>query len=225
MTPIVTLCQDRGIALIEDCAQAVGARSGTARAGSFGDAAAFSFYPTKNLGALGDAGAVTTSRDDIASNVRTVSQYGWTAKYTIAVNGGRNSRLDELQAAVLRVRLPLVLDWNATRRHIISRYEQAARGTRLAVLSAPGEAHAGHLAVAVTEDRDDVRKQLLYAGIQTDIHYPIPDHRQPLFASEFASTALPVTETMSAQILSLPCFPELSEAEIDRVCAAVAELT
>jgi aminotransferase EvaB len=222
--PILDLCRRQNIALIEDCAQAVGASSAHGNAGSFGDAAAFSFYPTKNLGALGDAGAVTTSRDDVARELRALRQYGWTAKYSVQLDGGGNSRLDELQAAVLRTRLPHVQAGNATRRAIIGRYAQACAGTPVAVLGAPGPSHAGHLAVARAEDRAHIRTQLLAAGVQTDVHYPIPDHRQPLLAEACATTSLPVTERVTDEIFSLPCFPELTDDEVTRVCTALASL-
>ena len=119
------VCADRGIALIEDCAQAAGARRNGRRAGAFGDAAAFSFYPTKNLGALGDGGAVATSSDEIAERVRRLRQYGWGRKYEVTLEGGRNSRLDELQAAILRARLPRLDEANAARRSIVRRYAEA----------------------------------------------------------------------------------------------------
>jgi aminotransferase EvaB len=216
--------RSRGIALLEDCAQAAGAGVPGARAGSLGDVAAFSFYPTKNLGAFGDGGAVTTSREDVAERARRLRMYGWTAKYEVGEDGGRNSRLDEMQAALLRVQLSHLDTWNETRRSVIARYVAAAQGTSVRVLPAEGSDHVAHLAVVVAEDREAVRAALDAAGVQTDVHYPIPDHQQKPFVAEQAEASLPVTEQRSGQILSLPCFPELTADEIDRVCAALREL-
>jgi aminotransferase EvaB len=220
---IRAVCRSRGISLLEDCAQAVGAGGVGRRAGTFGDVAAFSFYPTKNLGALGDGGAVTSKQPDVARRVRELRQYGWGAKYEVAMDGGRNSRLDELQAALLRVRLPFVDAWNEKRREIIAHYVQAAEGTGVRVLAARDVDHAGHLAVALAPDRDGVRAALSAAGVQTDVHYPIPDHHQQPFVSE-SPVRLPVTEATAQQVFSLPCFPELTSAEVERVCAALASL-
>ncbi len=218
------VCTPRGVAVVEDCAQAVGASALGSRAGSLGDAAAFSFYPTKNLGALGDAGAVTSVHAEVADRARRLRQYGWDTKYTVGLDGGCNSRLDELQAAFLRVRLPHVERWNAARRAVIARYVDAADGTAVRVLPAVGDGHVAHLAVAVAEDRDAVRAALRDAGVSTDVHYPVPDHRQKPFAADYADVQLPVTEQLSARIFSLPCFPELAEEEIDEVCSVLATL-
>lgn len=221
---IVELCHQRGVPVIEDCAQAVGAERGGRRAGSFGDAATFSFYPTKNLGALGDGGAVVTSQPELAASLLRLRQYGWTSKYSIGVDGGRNSRLDEIQAAVLRVRLPHIAAWNERRRQIIKRYAVAADGTSLTILPVDGEDHVGHLAVGLTPSRDDVMRALEAAGVGTDVHYPVPDHRQPAFAEEFADVILPVTESTSQQLVTVPCFPELTESEVQQVCDALSRL-
>jgi aminotransferase EvaB len=216
--------RDRGIALLEDCAQAAGAGAPGNRAGSLGDVAAFSFYPTKNLGAFGDGGAVTTSREDVAARARRLRMYGWTAKYEVGEDGGRNSRLDEMQAALLRVQLFHLDQWNESRRAVIARYVAAAEGTSVRVLPAEGPEHVAHLAVVVADDRDAARAALAAAGVQTDVHYPIPDHHQKPFVGDHADTSLPVTEERSGQIFSLPCFPELTADEIDRVCAALQGL-
>ena len=221
---IVELCHDRGVAVIEDCAQSVGAERGGRKAGSFGDAATFSFYPTKNLGALGDGGAILTSDPELAASLIQLRQYGWTSKYSIGVDGGRNSRLDEMQAAVLRSRLPCVGEWSERRRHIIKRYAAATAGTRITVLPAEGEDHVGHLAVGLTPHRNEVVAALAAAGVRTDVHYPIPDHRQLAFADEFANVSLPVTEETAHQLISLPCFPELTEEEVEQVCDALRNI-
>lgn len=219
---VVDVCRTRGVLVLEDCAQATGARRGFAKAGSFGDAAAFSYYPTKNLGALGDGGAVVSRHEEVVERARQLRQYGWAAKYEVALDGGRNSRLDEMQAAMLRVRLPYLDSWNARRRTILDRYGAAAYGTVVRVLPSTGEDHVGHLAVALTERRAAVRQRLFAEGVATDIHYPVPDHRQKSMEAEFESTRLPVTEQVSEQVFTLPCFPELTETEVDRVCYALA---
>lgn len=209
-----------GARVLEDCAQSLGAATCEGRAGSLADASTFSFYPTKNLGALGDAGAVATQDDEVFDRVRTLHQYGWRGKYTIEVEGGQNSRMDELQAAVLRLRLPLLDDWNATRREIISQY--AARAPRsVRVLPAEGPGHSGHLAVAETEHRSRFRAHLDQRRIHSDVHYPTPDHRQPAFAGAFARVSLPESERLSGRVVSLPVFPQLRADEIDRVGEAL----
>ena len=222
--PIAEACRERGVAMIEDCAQAAGARRAGRFAGTFGDAAAFSFYPTKNLPALGDGGAVVTSDDAVAERVRSLRQYGWDGKYLVAVPNGRNSRLDEIQAAVLRARLPHLDAWNERRRSIAARYGQVLRPDVGRLVSLEGEDYVAHLAVVLIAERDAVQARLRAAGIGTDVHYPIPDHRQPLWGDALAKVRLPVTERAAGQVLTLPCFPELTDKEVDRVCEALDEL-
>jgi len=214
------LCAPLGIKVVEDCAQALGARTPEGRVGSLADIAAFSFYPTKNLGAIGDGGAIATSSPEAADAVRELRQYGWRGKYTIARDGGRNSRLDELQAAVLRTRLPRLDSWNERRRAVIAAYAARASG-RLTVLPTVGEGHVAHLAVVVSDDRRSLQAHLAGHLIRTDIHYPIPDHRQPAFAAKYADLTLPVTERLADTILSVPVFPELRDDEVERVCQAL----
>jgi len=212
----------RGIRVIEDCAQSLGARAGGVMAGSVADAATLSFYPTKNLGALGDGGAVVTSDESVAIAVRELRQYGWQSKYRATRQGGRNSRLDELQAAVLRAKLPRLAGWNDRRRDIHRRYEDSASsGVRF--VNTVGDHFVGHLAVVQVDDRDAARAVFARHGVTTDVHYPIPDHLQPV-ALGGSQVALPVTERAAERILSLPLFPELTEAEIERVCSAIAEV-
>jgi dTDP-4-amino-4,6-dideoxygalactose transaminase len=221
---VTATCHDRGVLVLEDCAQAAGARWGAGRAGSFGDASAFSFYPTKNLGALGDGGAILSPHESVLQRARHLRQYGWASKYEVALEGGRNSRLDELQAAVLRVRLPRLDAWNARRRAILQRYHDAAEGTQTRVLPPTGESHVAHLAVALANDRQSVRACLADQGVATDVHYPIPDHRQSVASDETRGNYLPVTDWASERVFSLPCFPELTDSEVDHVCAALASL-
>jgi dTDP-3-amino-2,3,6-trideoxy-4-keto-D-glucose/dTDP-3-amino-3,4,6-trideoxy-alpha-D-glucose/dTDP-2,6-dideoxy-D-kanosamine transaminase len=221
---IIEVCRPKAIVVVEDCAQAIGARGGGRAAGGLGDMAAFSFYPTKNLGALGDGGAITTSDPDAAVELRRLSQYGWTSRYCIGDGRGRNTRLDELQAAVLRVRLPRVDEWNERRRTIIARYAAATTAADVRFLPAVGDAHAAHLAVAQAQDRDRVRTRLAKAGIETDVHYPIPDYRQPAFTASGDGRSLPHTEDAVASVFTVPCFPALSEAEVAHVCDALGDL-
>jgi dTDP-4-amino-4,6-dideoxygalactose transaminase len=217
---IVDVCRPRGIVVVEDCAQAVGARRATRAAGSFGDVAAFSFYPTKNLGALGDGGAVGTNDDETADRVRRLRQYGWDSKYSVATPGGWNSRLDEFQAAVLRYRLGYLDQWNARRREIVRRYTSALPSHVGRFVLHDGDDYVAHLAVVLAEDRQELRKHLDAAGVSTDVHYPIADHRQEAWRDDYPDVALPVTEHAVEHVLTVPCFPELSDDEVERVCEA-----
>jgi dTDP-4-amino-4,6-dideoxygalactose transaminase len=221
---LAELCADAGVALVEDCAQAVGAERRGRRAGSFGDAAAFSFYPTKNLGALGDAGAVLTTDADGALLVRSLAQYGWTEKYRVVHRGGRNSRLDELQAAVLRARLSRLDESNERRRELVLRYADALPAHAGRFIASADASFVAHLAVFLAADRNAARAALDRAGIMSGVHYPIPDHRQPVWGDRFAGLDLPVTEDAARRVVSIPCFPELTEHEVDRICEALRAL-
>lgn len=213
-------CAPLGIAVLEDCAQALGAALPQGRVGSLADIAAFSFYPTKNLGALGDAGAVATASAPLAETVRKLRQYGWSGKYRIDLDGGRNSRMDEVQAAVLRERLTSLDAWNERRRSVVARY-RAAASPRVQVLPAEGMGHAAHLAVVVVDDRPALVAHLASLGIRTDVHYPVPDHQQPALRVEYGDVSLPTTERLAASVPSLPLFPQLTDLELDRVCGAL----
>lgn len=222
------LCDANGIALVEDCAQAIGAVRGGRQAGSFGHAATISFYPTKNLGAIGDGGAVVTDDEDVARRLRSLRQYGWETKYRAVLSGGTNSRLDELQAAFLRIRLRSIDDFNARRRDIVERYRTAAASVPsdiLTVLPVDGPHHAAHLAVARSTHRDEVRAQLATAGIATDVHFPSPDWQQPAFARFAPQADLASTVAACGEVLSLPLFPELTDDEVELVCAALRGLS
>ncbi len=225
MDTLLPLCRSRGIPVVEDCAQAHGAQdaSGT-RAGAFGDIASFSFYPTKNLGALGDGGAVVTSSEALATRTRQLRQYGWSAKYTNTLAGGRNTRLDELQAALLLEMLPELDGWNARRRAIANRYSAEIRTPALALPPPCGLEHVAHLYVARSESRDAVRAQLAELQVQTDVHYPTPDYRQPCLQGRIDASPLPHTEAAAGSVLTLPCFPELTTAEVDAVISACNRL-
>jgi dTDP-3-amino-2,3,6-trideoxy-4-keto-D-glucose/dTDP-3-amino-3,4,6-trideoxy-alpha-D-glucose/dTDP-2,6-dideoxy-D-kanosamine transaminase len=217
---IVEVAREHGIPVIEDCAQSIGARSNGAQSGTFGDIATTSFYPTKNLGALGDGGAVFTNNPDLASSVRAMRQYGWDSKYHIAHDHGRNSRMDELQAAILRAKLPHLDGWTQRRREIHARYEQQS-SSAARILNSGSPSFTAHLAVVVTDDRDGFRSAMTAAKIGTDIHYPIPDHWQDFPTAKPVGVSLPVTERAAGQVVSVPMFPELTDAEVDRVCEAL----
>ena len=221
MDALMALAGKHGFVVFEDCAQAHGARDAAGRkAGSFGSAASFSFYPTKNLGALGDGGAVVTRDAGIADTLRKLRQYGWTSKYRNELQGGRNSRLDVIQAAFLRVMLPLLDGWNARRRDIANRYSNEIRNAKIIVPPASGEDFVAHLYVVRTDDRTGLQKHLATANITSEVHYPTADYRQPLFGDRFGALALPVTEASCATVVTLPCFPELTDDEVTRVIEA-----
>lgn len=219
---IAAIARNYGIAVVEDCAQSLGASIAGKKVGTFGNVATTSFYPTKNLGALGDGGAVFTSNPDTASTLRKLRQYGWDSKYHTSIPGGMNSRLDEMQAAILRVKLPFLNEWNERRRQIHLDYEGAI-GSGARLVNHANEGYVGHLAVLLADDRQRVMEVLTRAGVRTDIHYPLPDHMQKI-ALRSAGPSLPVTEHSASRILSIPLFPELRPAEIDVICAALREV-
>lgn len=218
---IAAFCRSRGVFLVEDCAQSHGAIVDGVRVGTFGDASSFSFYPTKNLGALGDGGAVVTSDDNVAQTLRRLRQYGWTSKYTVELGGARNSRLDEIQAAILLAFLPELDAMNSRRRAIAERYVAGISHTDVALPPLRGDAYVAHLFVVRSAKRDSLREHLLAQGVQSDVHYPIPDHRQPVARGAYASVSLPNTEALATSILTLPCYPEMTNEAVDRVIAAV----
>lgn len=218
---IVELGRKYNIAIIEDCAQAHGALANGIPVGTLGDIGCFSFYPTKNLGALGDGGAVVTNRDDLRAQAQQLRQYGWGTKYHITLDGGRNSRLDEMQAAILRTKLPHLNTWNSRRRAIAKRYTAGINHPAVTTPSAHGEEYVAHLYVIQTTQRESLMQHLAAEQIPCDIHYPLPDYKQqPLLASH-AGIHKPITEQHCAHSLSLPCFPELSDEEVDSVIACI----
>ena len=214
------IARDHGIPLIEDCAQAHGAKRGDRYAGTNGALGCFSFYPTKNLGALGDAGAIVTNDHELAVKLRALRIYGWGAKYYCSMQGGMNSRMDELQAAVLRTKLPHLDAWNRRRREIAARYTNSIRHPHISLPPFVDDGtDIAHLYVVRVKARDSLREHLKASGIATDIHYPIPDHRQP-GAGVMPQQGLMRTDRACAEVLSLPCYPELADDEIDAVVAA-----
>ncbi|MBB6339284.1 dTDP-4-amino-4,6-dideoxygalactose transaminase [Xanthomonas arboricola] len=221
MAAFTKLAKEHNFAIFEDCAQAHGASDAQGRkAGTFGKAASFSFYPTKNLGALGDGGAVTTNDPSIADKLRKLRQYGWTAKYRNELLGGRNSRLDEIQAAFLRVMLPLLDGWNSRRRDIANRYSREIKHSDIVVPPVGGEDFVAHLYVVHTSNRAGLQQHLADASVNSEVHYPTPDYRQPLFAGRFDGIALKATDHSCSHVVTLPCFPELTDAEVSRVIEA-----
>jgi dTDP-4-amino-4,6-dideoxygalactose transaminase len=223
MPAILEIARRHQLAVVEDAAQAHGARLEDQAAGTLGDAAAFSFYPTKNLGAVGDAGAVTTNDPEVAERVRAARNYGYRERDNALVTG-RNSRLDDLQAAVLSVRLRRLHDDNARRRALAARYLEALRECEpiTAPVQAPGREHAWHLFVVLAEDRDGLREHLAAHGVQTLVHYPRAIHRQAAFAELDRPGELEVSERLCAQVLSLPLHPGLSDSDQALVIEALA---
>jgi dTDP-4-amino-4,6-dideoxygalactose transaminase len=214
------IADSRGVALVEDCAQAHGAELDGSRAGSIGDTAAFSFYPTKNLGALGDGGAVVTSSDDAAERARLLRNYGERERFEHVLRG-RNSRLDPLQAAFLLVKLSHVDAWNERRRAIAARYTKALANTAVRAPAEPaGRRHAYHLYVVEVADRERFRAALAEAGVETAVHYPRAVHQQPAYRELGEGRDLRVSERLVATVVSLPIYPELTEAEVGHVSAA-----
>ena len=187
----------------------------------FYHAACFSFYPTKNLGALGDGGAVTTQSDALAATVRQLRQYGWSSKYTVELAAARNSRLDELQAAFLSVFLPGLDQDNARRRAIAARYSLGIQHPLVTTPVVGKEDYVAHLYVVRSAERNALRGYLHLCEIGSDVHYPVPDHRQPIFGNQFAALELPQTELLAQQVLTLPCYPEMSDAQVDHVIATI----
>lgn len=217
------ICNDFEIPMIEDCAQSFGAVADGRPGGAYGQSSAFSFYPTKNLAALGDGGMVAFKDSEACTRARKISQYGWSSRYEVELPDGINSRLDEIQAAVVLHRLNSVDSRNSRRRDILRRYAEAVTSPRRFIFE-DSERCVAHLAVLRTPSRDRDRAVLRSFGIETAIHYPIPDHKQPAWRHLFEGVALPNTESHCAEVLTLPCFPELTEDEIARVCEVLGSL-
>jgi dTDP-4-amino-4,6-dideoxygalactose transaminase len=222
---IAQLCKKEGLVLIEDCAQAIGASDGLKMAGNFGSLSTFSFFPTKNLGASGDAGAVSGTNPEMLSKVRRLRQYGWASKYSIDIPFGRNSRLDEIQAAILRVKLPYVSTWNQKRRDVYSRYVAAARKS-VKFYSIPDESYVGHLCPITVDGFSQIQLLDFFAskGVSASVHFPVPDHLQKIELKFRNLVPLPETEKSCANLVTIPIFPELTEIEIQKVCDALGEL-
>jgi dTDP-4-amino-4,6-dideoxygalactose transaminase len=224
MAPILAIAERYHLPVVEDCAQAHGATYRGRAAGSLGACGCFSFYPTKNLGALGDGGMVITDDTALAERLRRLRQYGWERKYFSSEPGGVNSRLDELQAALLRVKLRHLPAWNARRRQIAEMYDDLLVGVELTLPAAAADGeHVYHLYVVRSRERDHLQAALRERGIGTDIHYPLPAHRQPIYTAIAPTGGLPTTERLAQEVLSLPIYPELTDAEVRAVATAIRE--
>jgi dTDP-3-amino-2,3,6-trideoxy-4-keto-D-glucose/dTDP-3-amino-3,4,6-trideoxy-alpha-D-glucose/dTDP-2,6-dideoxy-D-kanosamine transaminase len=220
---LAALARSKGIVVIEDCAQAIGARSSLGKAGSFGDIAAFSFYPTKNLGALGDGGAVVSNNAILLGKTRALREYGWGKKYHIEMDGGRNSRLDELQAAILLYKLRAIDTQNQKRRAIYARY-LSKRSNSFESFAPIAEDYVAHLAVfaAKSAPRDKVQAQFEQMQVSTGIHYPTLDVDQRLELKYRDLVPLPISRKYVESIFTVPLFPEMTEAEVETVATALS---
>ena len=221
--PLRQLCASHNLALVEDACQAHGARYKDRRVGSLGTIAAFSFYPSKNLGAYGDAGAVTTDDERLAERIRVLRNLGQSRPYTHVAEGW-NERLDTIQAAVLLVKLRHLDRWNTLRRRNAAVYEEALRGTNVRTMrTASWAEHVWHVYPVRTPSRDQLRAILTAQGIATGMHYPVPLHEQPVLAGlGYGRGAFPVSEAWANEVLSLPMFAELEPHEIERVASIAA---
>ena len=222
MKSILSIAHSYGLRVIEDCAQSHGATYGSRKSGAWGDIAAFSFYPTKNLGAFGDGGIVVTSDEELAERVRLLREYGWQQRY-VSETSGLNSRLDELQAAVLRVKLKYLDQWNEERRRKALIYMKLLEGSEvICPIERKPVRHVYHLYVIRTKKRDFLQAFLRENGIGTLIHYPVPIHLQNAYKNlGYRKGDLPMTEQYSREILSLPFFPEMTEVEIKEVVSKI----
>jgi dTDP-4-amino-4,6-dideoxygalactose transaminase len=223
LSPLAEIAQTFGLRLIEDCAQSHGALYRGRPVGSFGDIACFSFYPTKNLGALGDGGMVVTNDPALAITLREIREYGWRERY-VSARIGINSRLDPIQAAILDVKLGSLATDNARRQTIAERYDMGLIGLPVVPPARrPQTTHVFHQYVIRLAERDALREALRATGIATAIHYPVPVHRQPAYNGRLACgpSGLGVTERAAPQILSLPIYPQLPDEAVERVIAAI----
>ena len=226
LAPMLAAAQRHGVAVIEDCSQAHGATYAGRKVGNHGQVACYSLYPTKNLGALGDGGVLTTDDAALADRIGAIRQYGWKERY-ISADVGVNSRLDELQAAILRVKLTRLDANNARRQAIAAAYDAALAGGRFVPpVRRAGGAHVFHQYVLRVPDRAALMARLRAEGIATAIHYPVPVHLQPAYRGRTPMGPAGCAETARAagEVMSLPMFPELTDAQVERVCVALRGL-
>ena len=217
---IVEICQRRGLRLIEDCAQSYGARYGGRMTGGFGEFGCFSFYPSKNLGAFGDGGMATTNDEALAAEVRVYRNHGSRVRYHHHVIG-YNSRLDEIQAVILRVKLQYLEDFNTRRRAIAHAYNDRLAGCVVTPVEAPNRVHVYHQYTIRSPHRDAIQKALGEASIGSMIYYPVPLHRQEVYADLCQGVRLPISEAVASEVVSLPIFPQMTLDQVDRVCEVV----
>ena len=223
MQLIRDLTSAKGILLVEDCAQAIGANQRGTPAGAWGDASTFSFYPTKNLACLGDGGAVAFKNPKNADTCRRLAQYGWSERYVISDSDGFNSRLDEIQAAILVSRMQRLSHNNQVRRSIVARYVKALNKPRYMVHN-DADDFVGHLAAMITPQQQSDIEKLNQANVGNGVHYPVLDHHQPAWKKYFVGISLPNSEQLVKSVITLPCFPLMTEDEISRVCQILKSL-
>jgi dTDP-4-amino-4,6-dideoxygalactose transaminase len=224
MVAITSIARRQGIAVIEDACQAHGAIFGSRRAGSLGDIACFSFYPSKNLGTIGEGGIVVTRRADLATRMRSLRSHGEATRYYHS-EPGWNLRLAEIPAAAARIQLRYLDEWNAKRRQLAEWYDEALDGLPLHLPRTPdGREHVYHLYVVRAKDRDALRASLADAGVGTGVHYPLPVHRQQAYASlGMGEGSLPVTEAAAREVISLPMFPEMTREQVEYIAGCIAK--
>jgi dTDP-4-amino-4,6-dideoxygalactose transaminase len=218
LAPIRDLCRRHGLKLIEDCAQSFGAEYRDRMTGAWGELGCFSFFPSKNLGCYGDGGMIVTDSDEMAEDVRVLRNHGSRQRYHHSVIG-YNSRLDELQAVVLRAKLKHIETYNTLRRNNAHLYTNRLKGTQVTPPAEDGKGvHVYHQYTVLTDARESIQNALAAAGIACAVYYPIPLHRQEVYRDIYAGCSFPVSEEVAARVLSLPMYPELTAAQIARVC-------
>ncbi len=221
MPPIAALCRERKLVLVEDCAQAIGADWAGTQAGAWGDFGCFSFYPTKNLGAYGDAGLVTAREAKHDAMLRMLRHHGSQQTYLHEVIG-LNSRLDEMQAAILRVKLKHLARFTEARGRHAARYRELLAGAKVALPHVHGKGrHIYHQFTVRLAKRDEAKKALADAGVASGVYYPIPLHRQPVFEKEFGKLSLPASEAAAREVLSLPIYPQLADEQLRHVAGTL----
>ena len=216
MSYIIEFCRKNGVTLVEDCAQSIGLQTDLGIAGTIGDFSCFSFYPTKNLGALGDGGAIVAKDQENSEKLRKLKQYGWAQKYSIEESGGTNSRMDEIQAAILRYRLTLLNDWNFKRLSVLNSYKSSIHESWGSFMNF--NTSVAHLAVFSSSDLEATTTTLKSNGVGIGRHYPISDNKQKAWKEYFYTQRVPNSEYLCAGVVSLPCHPFLMESEIRHVC-------
>ncbi len=224
---IKEIAEGYGVQLFEDCAQAIGAKLNGHHAGAIGHAASFSFYPTKNLGGFGDSGAVVSSSGKVVERVELLRQYGWSTRYEVAEDGGMNSRMDEIQAAILVDKLQSIDQVNSRRREIWGKFCKATQRSRWRLIGSNSESFVAHLAVLVAPSRiEREAAQELFAsnGVSTSVHYPILDYHQSAWRAEYMEQNCPKAEDLTDRILSVPLFPELEDWEVDSISKVISDL-
>jgi dTDP-4-amino-4,6-dideoxygalactose transaminase len=224
MLRVIEIAKKKKLIVIEDCAQAIGGKSNSLPLGSFGDLSTFSFYPTKNLGAIGDAGAISGNNQVFLERARSLAKYGWAEKYNISIPGGTNSRMDEIQAAFINLGFDDLEADNNRRREITNLYVTAFKDLDLNIFTKASQDCVAHLFVIELPNsnlRDNLKTYLVKNGIGCDIHYPIPDHKQIGFADWVEVQTLAITESLSDRILSLPLFPSMTDEEVQEVISTV----